>query len=350
MNSRKISYRGEKVSIGIDVHKKHYTVSCVVKGEVVQGVTMPAEPKGLVKYIRERFEGAEVSSAYEAGFSGFVLHRELEAAGIRNIVVHAASIEVAARDRVKTDRRDSIKIAGLLDCGRLRGIRVPSLEEEAQRLLHRTREQLIRKRTQLVNQMRMRLYQFGVSLPKVINRKSMAPLLKDEELGSAELRISLEALFSLWEAVSVEVKKIEGHQKVQAEADSRAEIYTSVPGYGFQTARVVSNELGDMKQFPNERELFSFIGLTPSERSSGEAERKGHITRQGSGRLRCVLVEAAWNAVRYNPYWRSEYMRRSVRMGGKRAIVAVARRLIGVARALMRNGELYQQPKLKAAA
>lgn len=347
--TKKISYRGEKVSIGIDVHKKHYTVSCVMKGEVVQHVTMPAEAEGLVRYIKERFKGAQVRSAYEAGFSGFVLHRRLEAAGIRNIVVHAGSIEVAARDRVKTDRRDSLKIAGLLDCGRLRGIRVPSPEQEAQRLLHRTREQLIRKRTQLINQIRMRLYQFGVSLPKEISRKSMLAQLKNSALSS-ELQLSLAVLFSLWEAVSTEVKKIEGHQKAQAKADSRNEIYTSVPGYGFQTARVVSNELGDMRQFSNERGLFSFIGFTPSERSSGETERKGHITRQGSARLRCVLVEAAWNAVRYDPYWRSEYLRRSVRIGGKRAIVAIARRLIGVARALIRNGELYQQPKLKAAA
>lgn len=346
---RKISYVEEKVSIGIDVHKNHYTVSCVVKGEVVDKATMPAEPEILVKYIRSRFEGAEVRSAYEAGFSGFVLHRVLEAAGVKNIVVHAASIEVAARDRVKTDRRDSLKIAGLLDCGRLRGIRVPSVEEESKRLLYRTREQLIRKRTQLVNQMRMRLYQFGKSMPKAINRKSMAPILEAPDL-SAELRISLEALLSLLEAVSVEIKKIEVYQAAQAKSDIRNEIYTSIPGCGFQTARVISNELGDMKQFSNERGLFSFIGLTPTERSSGESECKGHISRQGSARLRCVLVEAAWNAVRYDAYWRSQYQKQAVRLGGKRAIVAVARRLIGVARALIRDGEMYQQPKLKAAA
>ena len=137
---------------------------------------------------------------------------------------------------------------------------------------------------------------------------------------------------------------------MQAQGDVKNKIYRSIPGYGFQTVRVVSTELGDMKQFSNERTLFSFIGLTPSERSSGETERKGHISRQGSARLRCVLVEAAWSAVRCDEYWRLQYQRLAIRLGGKRAIVAVARRLIGLARALMRNNDLYQQPDVKAAA
>lgn len=345
----RISYKGEKVSIGIDVHKNHYTVTCLVKGVVVQRATMPAEPEKLVSFIEARFAGAEVKCCYEAGFSGFVLHRVLASRGIANIVVNAGSIEVAARDRVKTDRRDSLKIAQQLECGRLRGIRIPSVEEEAQRLLHRTREQLIRKRTGIVNQMRMRLYQFGMSLPKSISAKALNLLLVEKEL-SKELRISLEVLIRLWSAVNFEIDTIEEHQAEQAKADHKEKTYRSIPGYGFQTARVVSTELGDMKQFSNERALFSFIGLTPSERSSGETERKGHISRQGSARLRCVLVEAAWSAVRYDKYWNWVYKRLALRLGGKRAIVAIARRLIGLARALMRENELYKQPEIKAAA
>ena len=91
-----------------------------------------------------------------------MLHRILESAGIKNLVVHAGSIEVASRDRVKTDRRDSHKLADLLSCGRLRGIRVPSVEQEEARLLHRTREQLIRERTIFLNRIKMRLYQFWI--------------------------------------------------------------------------------------------------------------------------------------------------------------------------------------------
>ena len=342
---KRISYSGEKVSIGIDVHKKHYTVSCMVEGEVVQKVTMPSEPAKLVKYIKDRFEGAEVTSCYEAGFSGFGLHRILIADGINNIVVNAGSIEVASRDRVKTDRRDSVKMAQQLEAGRLKGIRVPSLEEESKRLLHRTREQLIRKRTAIINQIKMRFYQFGISVPTSISRKGIDKIIV--EYGN---QLTLLPLLNLWDSVNLEIKSIESQQLEQAKNDVLDKIYRSIPGYGFQTARVISNELGDMSQFPNERALFSFIGLTPTEKSSGETQRKGHISRQGSARLRCVLVEAAWNAVKYDKYWNSVYKRQSLRLGGKRTIVAIARRLIGLARTLVRNKDLYQQPEIKAAA
>lgn len=344
---KRISYIGEKVSIGMDVHKKHYTVSCMVQGEVVQKATMPAEPEKLVKYIKDRFEGAEVKSCYEAGFSGFVLHRVLTSAGINNIVVNAGSIEVASRDRVKTDRRDSVKMAQQLEAGRLKGIRVPSLEEESKRLLHRTREQLIRKRTAIINQIKMRFYQFGISVPTSTSRKGIDKVISE---CSNELQGNVQVFLNLWDAVSLEIKALEIRQLEQANSDVLDKTYRSIPGYGFQTARVISNELGDMSQFPNERALFSFIGLTPTERSSGETQRKGHISRQGSARLRCVLVEAAWNAVRYDKYWNSVYKRQSMRLGGKRTIVAIARRLIGLARALVRNKDLYQQPEIKAAA
>ena len=344
---KRISYIGEKVSIGMDVHKKHYTVSCMVKGVVVQRVTMPAEPGKLVKFIKDRFEGADVRTCYEAGFSGFVLHRVLIAAGINNIVVNAGSIEVASRDRVKTDRRDSIKMAEQLEAGRLKCIRIPSLEEESKRLLHRTREQLIRKRTAIINQIKMRLCQFGVSVPSSTSRKGIDKVISE---CSKELRRVLQILLNIWDAVNLEIKGLELEQVEQAKNDVLNKTYRTIPGYGLQTARVVSNELGDMSQFPNERKLFSFIGLTPTERSSGDIQRKGHISRQGSARLRRVLVEAAWNAVKYDKYWNSVYKRQSMRLGGKRTIVAIARRLIGLARALVRKKDLYQQPEIKAAA
>lgn len=339
---RRVSYEGEKVSIGIDVHKTHYTVCSIVNGEVVQKVTMPPNGSKLLEYIRIRFIGAEVRTAYEAGFSGFSLHRILESGGIRNLVVHAGSIEVAIRDRVKTDKRDSLKLASLLECGRLRGIRVPSIEEERSRLFHRTREQLIRDRTRAVNRIKMRLYQFGIDVPKRITHKSLNEVLNNKDLG-LEIDYSLRKHVSIWRSLNKDIREIDVFQSKRLESNNLYKIYRSIPGYGLQTASMLLTELGDMSQFRNERGLFSFLGLTPTERSSGEKEIKGHISRQGSSRLRGVLVEAAWGAVRKDQYWRDQYQKRAARIGGKRAIVSIARRLVGVARALSRKGQLYQQ-------
>lgn len=349
---KRITYRGKKVSVGIDVHANSYNVTCVLGGVVVKRATMTGEPEVLIRFIENNFEGSEVQTAYEAGFSGFELHRQLEARGIKSLVVHAASIEVSSRDRVKTDKRDSQKIAIQMDSGRLKGIRIPTREEEAARVLHRTREQLIRDRSAIKAQIRMRFYQFGYQVAKPKESLTLAKVeeaLKGDFLS--EVKFGIRVLVSVWKALNIEIRAIEAEQKKQEAQDRRNEVYDSIPGFGFQTRRVLSMELGDMSQFANERALFSFSGLTPCEYSSGEHERKGHISRQGSARLRCVLVEAAWNAVRENSELRRNFEKLARRVGKKRAIVAIARKLLGRARALFRKTELYQsQRTLKLAA
>ena len=105
-------------------------------------------------------------------------------------------------------------------------------------------------------------------------------------------------------------------------------LYRSVPGFGPLTARTLSNELGDMSSFSNERALFSFTGLTPCEYSSGEATRRGHISRRGSSRRRNILVEAAWVTARKDPGLAKDFARLSRCLGKKRAIVAIVRRLV----------------------
>ena len=115
-------YTGKTVFIGIDVHKKTYAVTCICESVVVKRDTLPASSVILVKYLHTYFTGAKLKTVYEAGFSGFVLHRYLLSNGIENSVVHAASVEISARDRVKTDKRDSLKLATqlelkLINCG-----------------------------------------------------------------------------------------------------------------------------------------------------------------------------------------------------------------------------------------
>jgi hypothetical protein len=104
----------------------------------------------------------------------------------------------------------------------------------------------------------------------------------------------------------------------------------------------LANELGDLQQFKNERRLSSYIGLTPSEYSSGEHSRQGHITKQGKPILRKVLVQAGWAAIRCDKELQSVFERIAAKSGSKRAIVAVVRRLIGRIRACFRLGKLYE--------
>src|SRR5439155_27306262 len=109
------------------------------------------------------FSGAvKINTAYEAGFSGFHLHRHLISHGINNIVVHPGSIEVASRDRVKTDKRDALKIATQLAAGRLRGVFVPSLEREEKRTVTRLRTTIVRSRHRVGQQFKALLFTQGL--------------------------------------------------------------------------------------------------------------------------------------------------------------------------------------------
>src|SRR3989442_12465706 len=125
----------------------------------------PSRARGSCGEFAALVPGATLYSAYEAGFSAFVLHRVLTTAGITNIVVHPASIAVAANDKVKTDRRDAKKLAIDLADGRLRGISIPTEAEELARLLPRTRAQIVEHRATLARQIKAKLHQFGLITP-----------------------------------------------------------------------------------------------------------------------------------------------------------------------------------------
>ena len=343
MTKTRIDYQGKEVHVGIDVHKKTYAIYCLYEGQLVKKATVPAVPLGLVEVFGKYFPGAQIRSAYEAGFAGFVLHRSLVAHGIGNIVVNPASIEVAANDKVKTDKRDCQKIAVQLAAGRLKAIFVPSEEREQQRLLSRTREQLVNERTRLGQQFKSRLYQFGYIAfdnNSVLSQKFMDGFLK---MKLAEpLKQSLSTIYKIWKFVNDEIKSLEKKMSEQAKSDKNEIVYRSVPGIGPISSRILSNELGDMSQFRNERALFSHTGMTPSEFSSGPNRRLGHITRQGSSRLRWIMTEAAWQAIRQDQKLAKDFERISLKAGKKKAIVAIARKLIGRIRACFRKGQTYE--------
>lgn len=153
MASTKISYFGKKVLIGIDLHKQTYSVTSICDGIIVKKVaSVPANPAQIAQSILLWFKGAEIYTAYEAGFSGFGLHRELEKASIKSIVVNAASIAVASNDKVKTNLRDSKKIAEQLSTQRLKAIQIPSESEQAINALTRGREQVVELRATVSRQ------------------------------------------------------------------------------------------------------------------------------------------------------------------------------------------------------
>ena len=344
MNATPIrSYVGEHVYVGIDVHKKSYVVEARVGQERVKRWTTPALPKKLREQLLKYFDGGIIHTAYEAGFSGFVLHRSLSQVGIDSRVVHAAAVEVATHNRVKTDKRDAQKLATQLEVGRLEAIYVPTEAEEEARLLSRTRKQLVEERASLKRKIRMKAHQFGLIGPE--DNREMTPKFVGEILECSpteEFTLAIEVSWQVWRTLDEQIATLEVRLKQQAQADPNEAVYRSAPGFGPISSRVCANELGNLKRFSNERKLFSYTGLTPREDSSGEKVHRGHITKQGNRYIRGILIEVAWRAIRQDPALARFYQKVCSHAGSKRAIVAVARKLIGRIRAAFCKGELYQ--------
>jgi transposase len=230
-----------------------------------------------------------------------------------------------------------------LEAQRLKGIRIPSEVEEAHRLLSRTRKQLVEDRVSVKNKIRMKFHQFGLidnDETRQMTHTLVEALLRNAP--SQELTIAINAYWSVWKSLDEEIKKIEKELEYQAKEDANEKTYQSIPGVGPQSARILSNELGNMSQFKNERQLFSYTGLTPSEHSSGEMIHRGHISRQGNSWVRGILIEIAWRAIDRDRALADFFNRLFPRTGKTRAIVAVARKLIGRIRAAFQKGEQYQ--------
>jgi transposase len=325
------------------VHKETYMVTCVCNKQIVKTATMQADPTALAASLPRWFPGATLYSVYEAGFSAFVLHRVLTTAGITNIIVNPASVAVAAHDKVKTDRRDSKKLAIDLADGRLRGLSVPTEAEALARLLPRTRAQIVKHRATIARQSKAKLHQCGRIAPSR-RRMLRSRYVRESAAWSLppERSVRLTLLAEQWRCATRQLIEMRRLLRDQAQAQEEIDkVYRSVPGLGEVVARTCATEWGDMTRVAKERALCSSTGLTPSEDASGASVRRGPMSRQGSSRVRPVLVETAWRAMPRDGVRKERFARIAATRGKKRAIGAMARRLTGRIRACFRQGTTY---------
>jgi len=325
------------VFLGIDVHKRTYSVTAVSENSIIKRASMPADPQILLAFIYKFFRDASVNSVYEAGFSGFGLHRFLVDNGVNNIVVHAASIEVESRNKIKNDRRDSEKMAFQLSYGKLKCVNVPSPQRESWRAVSRLRTQFVQEKARISCRIKSLLFYFGMlsyNHSGKTSRKWIKSLLALKGIDE-DIFYCIKTSIAAWLYFDDRIKNIEKRLKEQAKKDFRVgSVYRRTHGIGWISSRILSNELGDLSQFHSERALYSFTGLTPCEHSSGDKRRLGNISRQGNPIIRGILTEAAWKAIKKDAQL-EEVFDRLVRNTGsrKKAILGIARRMIGHTRA-----------------
>ena len=338
--------RGKAIFVGIDVHKESFHVTAMCEGEEVFHGGMPSKYEVLGKVL-DRFEGCRVKVAYEAGPSGFWLYDRLMADGFETIVVPPSLIPVESGNRVKTDRRDSRKLARLLESGLLKAVHVLTEQERADRDLVRTRRQLVQHRADVARQVKSKLFFHGIETPFSESRslsREFREWLRGYPARHESLRRSFEPLLTLYEELTFHLREITREIVALSRSEGyreRVEFLETVPGIGTVTAMEILVELPRIERFSRDEELASYLGLTPSEYSTGEYIRHGRITRCGNKHVRTTLVQASWRLIGKDALMRERYESIKYRRGSKRAIVAIARMLSSRIYTMLLGNEAY---------
>lgn len=345
VNNLKLS-ADQTIYVGIDLHRKTWHVTIRTQDTELFCGRIPASWDAL-RLLLDRYKSNPVQAVYEAGYFGYWLHDCLLEYGADCIVTPPSLIPQEIGNRVKTDRRDSRKLAYFLAKGLLRRVWVPSLQEREQRQVVRRRRQLIADRVRTQNRIKAELRFYGIELPEAQGpwRKVYLENLHRVRFSTRWMQESFKRLLEQYDSLS---KLIEQQTKLLKELAAsedyrdRVKILCSIPGVGIIAAMEMLLELQDVGRFRKADQLAAYVGLTPSQYASAEKVRMGHITGIGKNSLRATLVEASWRLITKDDYMREKYERIKLRAGAKRAIVAIARNLLLCSRRMLLNEEEYQ--------
>jgi transposase len=315
------------VYIGVDLHRKKSQIAAIDEdGRLVLNRkvrTGPGEMQQLIDELRPQ----PIQVAFEATFGWGWFADLLSELGIEAHMAHPLATKAISSARVKNDAVDAKTLAHLLRTNLLpEGWIAPPAVREARRLV-RMRAALVRVRAKLKAQVHALLGEHGVQ-PDVVDLFSNKgrQLLRELQMPVIS-RSRLEACLRLIDEVSLEIVIAEREIYQTIQEDERVERLLPIPGIGPIIAATILSEIGDITRFSSPDKLCAWAGLTPSEHSSADNVRRGHISKQGSRWLRWVMVEAAVHAFR-DVELRQLFIRIAHRRGAKIARVAVARRLL----------------------
>ncbi len=349
--TQKIDFTGQTIYVGIDVHAKSWNVSLYFDQQYLKSFTQPPMPSALETFLHQSYPNATYKCAYESGFCGYWIQRELLLLGIGCIVVNAADIPRTDKTiKNKTDTNDSKRIAQALQAGLLNPIFIPDEEMEADRQLVRCNERFTNDLTRAKNRIKGLLYQLGIKLPDYFLNNNWSnqfiKWLRELELKNPSAKITIHHQLIMVENIRKQklevLKDIRLLLKKERYA-ATATLLMTVPGIGPITSATLVTEIGDMKRFSNFEKLNSFIGYYPSQFSSGENVHQGNIIGRQHKRLRSLIIEAAWTAVRTDPAMTLVYNQFKMKVGPKRAIIKIARKLLSRIRYVWLIQEEYEK-------
>jgi transposase len=348
--------KGKDIFVGLEDSKTTWKLCVRCDRMVIHEVAMPTEYENLKRYLRLRYPSCRIRLMYEAGFGGFWLHDRLEADGIDCIVTPPNKVTEEKSNKVKTDRVDARRLAKNLENGDYKSCHVPDQELREDRQISRTLVQVQKDITRTKNRIR-RFFDFhglndeiGIKRWGAMEYRKLRTLTLRDSLCFS-LNVYLDDLDQLL-GYRNQLKKrlIELTKKDRYRETFR--YFKSSPGIGWLTAIRLVLEWGeDLSRFRRGRSFSGFVGLTPSEYSTGKFIRKGRITKQSHVFVRGWLIQCAWVAIKKDPVLLQKYQTVWKNTGSKKkAIVAVARKLavrlwhLAVYKEVYETGLLEEQP------
>jgi transposase len=348
---KSIIHEGQSIYIGIDTHLRSWTVTVLTENSLQKTFSQDPMAEKLYNYLRKTFPKCNYYSAYEAGFCGFSIHRELIKYGINNIVVNPADIPTTDKERKqKEDRRDSRKIAKSLKNGELLGIYIPSKTTEELRALVRYRKTLVKEIGRHKNRIKSFLYCHGINIPTALTQSSrywsgkFTQWLKTVQTSTLWGSLVLQGTLKTAEQLRKELLLVNRHLRAiskEGEYSTMLKLLQRIPGIGPVVSVTLLCELDGLARFKNLDKLCSYVGLVPSTNSSGDKEKVGHITPRSNKPIRSCLIEAAWIASRNDPALAMCFNDLCKRMKPNKAIVRIAKKLLNRIRYILKNEKEY---------
>lgn len=332
--------------IGVDLHKKTLSV-CVLVSEAGQRRIVARrslrcdQPDRIASFFAalQPFElVVEATSSYE----WFV--QLVEPLAERVVLAHPKKLRIIAESTRKTDKLDAQTLAEFLALDMIPPAHRASPRLREHRALVRQRQYVQRRITSVKNRLRHLLSHYNADAKNLFSRAGQAYL--DGLPLSASDRFVAEQLSGGWRYFRGQLldmnRRLAEFSKSAPVAEREArQVLETMPCVGPVTVDVVLSELGDVRRFRSAKQVAAYAGLAPGIRQSAGRAKQLSITKEGSGLLRWVLIETAWRAVGRTRRWGLVYEQLKARLGPKKAIVAVARRLLGVMVALVRSGRRY---------
>lgn len=336
-----------KLYIGMDIHKKSWSVHFRTDLFDHRGFTMPAQAAQLAEYVQQHFDEHEVHLTYESGCCGFSAARYFKELGWHTVIVNAADIpKMNKQNYQKTDRIDCRNLSKQLQAGQLRAIHIPTESQDHLRSLVRQRNNIVRQLRGEKLQIKSMLLYLGIKVPEQYDNpnwsKNFLQWLEQIDWANATAAMSMHSKLRILKVLHSEYLGVANQLRSYCRQHHKKDYYLlkSIPGIGGYLAAALIGELGDIRRFDNEKQFSSYIGMIPAMRNSGSSESTLGITPRSKTLVRSYLIEAAWITIRRDPQMQA-YYRSHFGKNVKNIIVKVAHKLVKRILSVIKNQRPY---------